>query len=192
MPKNEFSTYIVYLDLPTDVATEIDNIRRAVNSPGIKRWVAHITLKQDADYPDQPEEIERRVADFAGMMKPVRLTLEGLKLRREDDGISWNIYVGIREKELLHELTKNISRILTPLTLAETAEEKQNLLWEQSDDYYPHISVIGGQDIETGKKLLKHLSSEFDVSGQIICRSITLAKWNTDKWTRVKTFTLSQ
>jgi len=188
MPKYDKSTFIVYLDLPDNISAEIDKIRKEVDSPGLKRWVAHITLKQEADYlPESVVKMQKILKDFSQKTSPMILNLEEIALKKESDGESWNIYAKILERDFLHELTKKLSLQLVPLT-----QEKNQIPWEQTDDYYAHISIINGKDYGEGEKLQQILCQKYELFDRIICASITLAQWNQTHWQKIQTWELGK
>lgn len=192
MPLYDLSTHIVFLDLPLETAQAIDELRKEVNPAGVQRWAAHITLKQDADYMGTTTELMNRLEDFCSIIRPLPLTLDGLQIREEADGESWSIYVAIQEKSLLHAHIKTLSKLLMPLTTANSKQEQSNLVWEQTDDYYPHISIVGGKGITKGRQLLDELKIKYNPTGkQIICSSVTLTQWHMTKWEKVHTFSLT-
>lgn len=188
MTRYDASTYIVFLDLPADIAGFLDAIRAEVDAPGLKRWVAHITLKQDANYLSPLTEILQRLGDFCFFLQPFQLTLTGLQFKEESDGDSWSIFVGIKEKELLQKMTKTLSKLLTPLT--ETSPHE--LIWEQTEDYYPHVTIIHGHDISHGKSLFARLNTSHKIEHSFRATSVTLAHWDKTKWEKVQSFPLSE
>lgn len=123
-------------------------------------------------------------------MKPVHLTLGHLRLHQDANDTSWNIYIEIGEKELLQELTVKLSKVLTPFT-KEYIDSGTNVIpWEQTDDYYPHISIINGNNMAVGSELLNTLLKDYIPLGKITCSSVTLTKWKSSHWQGIQTFQL--
>jgi len=184
-------TYIVFLDLPEQVSTEIDKIRQKYTPKNFKKWKAHITLKQDEDYLANQEEIKKIVSGFSKTMKPVVFEFNGIQMS-ELKGVGCNIYISIKDNPLLIENIKRLSQSMETVIDPDSPKAFGSTRWEQSKDFYPHISLKGTADINKGEVLLKEIRSEkIILNPKVICQTITLANWKDDHWEPVATYKLT-
>jgi 2'-5' RNA ligase len=184
-------TYIVFLDLPAEVSAEIDKVRQKYTIKNFKKWKAHLTLKQDEDYLSGADEIGKAVAEFAGHMKPVKLELDGVKMH-EIKGVGCNIFIGIKDSPALVDSIRALSRKMESMIDPDSPRAFASTKWEQSEDFYPHISLKGTADCEQGKELLARIREEkIDLPVSAVCRAITLARWREDHWEAVDTYELN-
>lgn len=171
-------TYIVFLDLPKDVEQKIDLIRKKYSPSSYKKWKAHFTLKYDEELIIDELHLIKLIADFCSKLKPIELELGKIKIH-QDKG--WNIYIDVIKKPELIRVVQKLSK-----TLSSSIDK-----WELSDKYYPHISLKGGLDSDEADRFLKKFAQEKLIyPNKILCRSITLARWEKDHWYNVKTFRL--
>lgn len=178
MPNNNPKTYIVFLDLPKDVECKIDIIRRKYSPNNYKKWKAHFTLKYEEKLNINRSRLIKLVNDFCSRLKPIELELGKIKLHKNN---GWNIHVEVSKEPklitIIHDLSKKLS-----------SSPKQ---WQLTDKFYPHISLKGGIDAEEGKTFFRKIISEkLNLPTKISCSSITLARWDRNRWQKVKTFKL--
>lgn len=185
-------TYIVFLDLPEEISAEIDKIRAKYSPNNFKKWKAHLTLKQDEDYLVSQHEIEGVVRMFAGDMSEVRLEFDGFKIH-ETKGVGCNIYIGIKDNLGLVGKIKKLSQQMEPMIDPDSPRAFGSTKWEQSDDFYPHISIKGAATKEQAEELLGEIEKEKLVLPKIVvCKTITLANWQEDHWQAIDTFQLQR
>lgn len=189
MKKNpcEFTkTYIVFLDLPIQVSSKIDLVKNKYNPKNLKKWRAHLTLKYEKKLLISSEEkLLRILNEFAQHQKPIKLKIGDLKINKQKN-LGWNIYLRIKNpeiKEIMQELSRKIETCIH-------GGFKSNR-WEQSNKYYSHISIKGGKDLKDSINFYNLIKLEnFNFPNPIVCKTITLACWDNNRWKKVRTFEL--
>jgi 2'-5' RNA ligase len=189
MPLNTNKRYIVFLDLPKDIASKIDKVKSKYrHSP--KRYPAHITLKQDEDFLINADEICGIVHDQIKNQKQFNVKLGKPQIMPNDWG--WNIYLPVKSKGL-NELVKKISKSLEKFIDPKGFHAFLSTKWEQSNNFYGHISIKGGDKEDDHKNLLAKIKKEkfgFTFPKNIVCDTITVANLKNNKWEKVKSFNL--
>jgi hypothetical protein len=160
------------------------------NSPGIKRWKAHITLKSEEDYIIEEEALKNILMEMVQTVHPIPLQVHTIQIH-DDPENHWNIYLSV-EGEILPVLTRKISKRFEKFVDTASPRSLQGTYWEQSNDYYPHMSIIDGHGMKEGKKLLHCIQQEaISLPRRIVCRSITLAQWEDTHWRKIITHDLT-
>lgn len=180
-------TYIVFLDLPLEIQEKIDSIRKKYGSGGHEKWPSHITFKQDEDFLLTDEKIIDLASGLLKTVSPVKVRLDGPKISYFDDG-SWNIYIGISDDDYLKDEIKKFSKAIEQYVDTQSPKVLGSTRWEQSDDFYSHISLKGGSIKEEGEAIFNEIKMEnFNIQFPtlVVCKSVTLAKWNLDHWEKV-------
>lgn len=181
-------TYIVFLDLPVEIQTKIDSVRMRYSVGGHKKWHSHITFKQDEDFLLVEVDLIQQALDYFKNIQQIKLTLDGPKIQYMDND-NWNIYIGISDTDYLKQSIKDFSLLIEKYIDPQSPRAFGSTKWEQSDNFYPHISLKGGSGKELGEKIFNEMSREdftIDFPTTINCGSVTLAKWNLDKWQELK------
>ena len=174
---NKSTTYVVFLDLPKDVEQKIDFLRKKYSPNSYKKWKAHFTLKYDEDLIISESRLLKLIEDFCSKLKPIELELGKIKIHRDR---GWNIYIEVVKQLEIISIIRKLSKTISPLVNK----------WELSDKFYPHISIKGGKNLDEADKFLEKIAQEkISYPNKILCRSITLARWENDHWKKVKTLT---
>lgn len=182
-------TYIVFLDLPEKTCAEIDRIRQKYATNNINKCKAHLTLKQDEDYLSSQEEIKNIVSEFAGNMESVTLEFGDIKIHEQS---GYNIYLGLKDNSVLIENIKLLSQKMEGIVDSNSPRALMSTKWEQSNEFYLHISLKGATDADKARELLKAIKSEkMNLEPRVICKTITLANWCEGHWRAVATYELS-
>jgi len=177
-------TYIVFLDLPLEIQSKIDSIRKKYSIGGHKKWYSHITFKQDEDFLLSDSEIAKQTSDHFKNIHSIRLVLDGPKIQYMDDD-KWNIYIALSGIDYLKQSIKEFSQLLEKSIDPQSPKAFGSTKWEQGDSFYPHISLKGGVGKENGKKIFSKIIKEdfkIDFPISIVCKFVTLAKWDIDRW----------
>jgi len=173
------------------VRDTIDILRKKFNPVGFQRSLAHITLKAQEDYVHE-EMIVDVLYQFASKHPPVELELDGLRIHYDKDTPTWNIHVSFTKNCLLRYLTPQLSHLMEALVDLQSPNALQSTRWEQSDDYYPHISVLTGKNEISPDGILKNMQNiSLELPKRITCGAIILKQWAGTKWKTVKRFDLS-
>lgn len=182
-------TYIVFLDLPKDIVLKLDKIRSKYSS-SYKKYPAHITLKQDEDFLISSDEICQIVEDQIKNQKVFKIKLKSPEVAWNK--IGWNIHLPVESSDL-NKIVKQVSLALEKSIDPNSPRAYLSTKWEQSNDFYIHISIKGGGSKIDPTDLLARIKEEnfdLDFSKAIICDTITVANWQKDKWQNIKSFKL--
>lgn len=182
-------TYIVFLDLPQEIVLKLDKIRSKYSS-SYKKYPAHITLKQDEDFLISSDEICQIVEDQTKNQKAFKIKLKNPEVAWNK--IGWNIHLPVESSDL-NKIVKQVSLALEKYIDLNSPRALLSTKWEQSGDFYIHISIKGGGlEIDPTDLLARIQKENFDLdfSKKIICDTITVANWKTDKWQKIKSFKL--
>ena len=184
-------TFIVFLDLPNWLSTNIDSVKKNFGN-NYKKWEAHITFKQDEDFDFNTQEATEIVGSYFTGKSKYQITINKPKISFFDD--NWNIYLPITKNIRLSSDIKAFSKLIKKYINPKSPHAYKSTKWEQSADFYPHISLKGGKGKNIGvtiyKKILKS-NSNFTFPQSLQVKSITLAKWKLTKWERIKTIQLA-
>ena len=167
-------------------------------SKSVKKWPAHITLKQDEDFNIKSDKIANMLEESlkneccidAEVHKP-EINYKVLTLRLLNNS-GWNIYLPVKSKSLTILIQKT-SKKLEPFIDTDSSRAFNSTKWEQSKEFYSHISIKGGKNREEGQKLLEKIINEnFGLSFplKMRCCSVILANWDSGKWRGIKTIRL--
>jgi 2'-5' RNA ligase len=189
MPSYTKNTFIVFLELPENISRQIDKVRSRYSN---LKYKAHITLKQDEDFLIDGDKIARIVADAVVGHGPIEMTVRPCSYHRNKQG--WNIYLPV-ESDDLRCLIKKASQALESRIDPKSPRAFLSTKWEQSRDFYMHISLKGTSKAEEFTTLFNKMRKDLlglDLPDAIMCDSITIAQWNTrySKWQKVKTIHL--
>lgn len=182
-------TYIVFLDLPQRIVFLIDKVRGKY-SKSVKKWPAHITLKQDEDFKIESEKIVGILDKSLRNESCIEAGINKPKINYNDLG--WNIYLPVKSRKL-NKLIQKISKRLEPFIDANSPRAFISTKWEQSKEFYSHISIKGGKNKKGEKKILSKIINEnfgFELPLKIKCCSVTLTNWDNGKWRKIKTIKL--
>lgn len=183
-------TFIIFLDLPRRVQALVDNIRKKYSPNAHKKWHSHITLKQDEDYNLTILDLIKAIDFLLKKEKIISIKIHKPKIIYSNRG--WNIYMPVTSpklRQLIRRVSKKLERYIDPYS----PNAFNSTRWEQSKEYYPHISLKGGVDKDEAVRTYNLLSKEnfrLIFPFKTKCRTITLAKWDRDKWIKVKTYKL--
>jgi 2'-5' RNA ligase len=184
MPTYTKSTKIIFLDLPSNIAEKVDTLRKKYNPAAVKRWNAHITFKQDEDFLIENEKLVNLVSNFVNNMPAFKLELDGIDMHYHED--NYNIFVSIKKNEKLLESIKNLSKQLETFIDPNSSGALSSTKWEQSDEFFPHITIAVGKGKEQGQKLFEEIQSQkVNLKESIVCKSITIAEWNAESWKEI-------
>jgi len=179
-------TYIVFLDLPKNVVSEIDFVKKKYGSSSLKKWPAHLTLKYEEELIINPDILLQIMSEFAQAQQPIQLKIGNLKVNRQKNG--WNIYLAIENKEY-QDIVKELNQKLKPYVNKASKNAFHSTNWEQSKNYYPHISIKGGSKLKDLSKVFDLVKLEdLNFPETIECCSFTVAFWDKDRWKKVKTY----
>lgn len=183
-------TYIVFFDLPKDIASKLDKIKSNYSSSR-KKYPAHITLKQDEDYIINADEICKIVYNQINNQTFLNVKLKRPEIARNKEG--WNIHIPVESTEL-NQLVKKMSKALEDYIDPNSPRAGLSTKWEQSNKYYSHISIKGGGAKTDPKLIFKKIKNEefgFSFPEVIDCNTITVANWQNHKWHKIKSYTLN-
>jgi len=182
-------THIVFLDLPDQISQKIDLMREKYSNSGLS-YKAHLTLKQDEDFLISDEKIIKIVSDVLSNRRPVQLTINPPSYNENKTG--WNIFLPVRPKAIA-KLVSDLSKALEPHIDPDSPRSFLSTKWEQSDKFYPHISIKGTAKKSDFKKIFREIkNSAFNSQypAKVICNQVTIAKWNRNKWEKIAAITL--
>jgi len=180
-------TFIVFLDLPKEIEESIDSVRKKYSIKNTKKWRAHITFKQDEDFIIDETKLAQIVIDFFKDIPSIKLKLLGPKINYFNNG-SWNIFIALSDNTFLKQKIKEFSRIAEQYVDLNSNRALSSTKWEQSDDFFVHISLKGGLEKEEGEKIFNQVNNEnFEIEFPVVinCESITLANWEIDHWHKI-------
>jgi len=182
-------THIVFLDLPDQISQKIDLMREKYSNSGLS-YKAHLTLKQDEDFLISDKKIVEIVSDVLSNQESIRLTISQASYNENKTG--WNIFLPVRSK-IIVKLVSDLSKALEPYIDPDSPRSFLSTKWEQSDKFYPHISIKGTAKKSDFKKIFREIKkSRFNLGYpvKVTCSQVTIAKWNRDKWEKIITITL--
>jgi len=173
-------TRIIFLDLPKDIQEQVDDIRKLFNPDAVRRGIAHITFKQDEDYLVRNEKIIEVIE--AQRISPFFLKMDGIKIRH-DNG-HFVIFVSFEKHSDLYNAIAKLSKNLESFIDNKALDALYSTRWEQSKDFFPHITIVSGKDENNkGENLYNEIASTgFDPREIIRCNSLRLCEWDTDHW----------
>lgn len=180
-------TYIVFLDLPKNIQEKIDLVRSKYNDSGHKKWHSHVTFKQDEDFLLTEDKAIKLIKDFFNDVAPIKIGLDGLKIKYFNNE-GWNIFIAISDNIYFRKKVKQLSLIMEQCVDLSSKNALESTKWEQGDNFYPHVSLRGGLIKAEGKRIFEQIALEnFDMMFpiKVICRSVTLARWNIDHWQEI-------
>lgn len=188
MTRHNSTRYIVFLDLPGDIQSKIDLVKKKYSPNSLKKWPSHITFKYDEDYSLSQEQIKKMVENFFREIPPLKLTLDKLAIDflRQTDG--WNICIPVKNEAALRKMVKKFSKKMELFADLKSPGTLSSTKWEQSKNFKLHVSIKGGLGKVTGQKLYREVLKEdfhIDFPIDIECRSITLARWRNKKWEKI-------
>lgn len=182
-------TYIVFINLPSDISSSIEGIIKKVSPKSIPKLQPHITIKYDEDLLIEEPKMIDMVEEFASNLSPFAIRLGELQIN--ESNLGFNVYIQAQPRKKIVNIVHNISKLIEPFINPNSPDAFKSTKWEQSDKFYPHISIKGASDRIGAEKILniaskyyKNNKSEFNVE------SITLARWNKNRWKKVKSFKL--
>lgn len=182
-------TFIVFLDLPDEICRKIDNVRGKYSSSGVV-YKSHITLKQDEDYSINSDRLMNIVHHAISKERPFQVKIQKISSAKSDLG--WNIYLPIDSKRLKKLIVK-LSKILMVYVDPASPRALLSTKWEQSEDFYLHISIKGASDRVKFEKLYENIKNEnfnLNFPEQIICNKVVVARWENSKWKAINTIEL--
>ncbi|MFA6421975.1 MAG: hypothetical protein WCV92_01075 [Candidatus Buchananbacteria bacterium] len=178
-------TYIVFLDLPSDIQSKIDPIRKKYSPGRHKKWPTHTTFKQDEDFLLSDSQISKITQDYFKNISSIKLTIDEPQIKYYLDNDNWNIHLAISGANYFKKCIKEFSILLEKFIDGKSPNAFGSTKWEQGDDFYPHISLKGGSSKEAGAKMFSEIINEdfkIDFPIETKCQSVTLAKWHIDQW----------
>lgn len=189
MPSYSNKTRIIFLDLPNEIQERVDSIRRIHNPDAVKRGIAHITFKQDEDYLIENEKIIEIVE--SQRISPFVLKMDGIKIRYDNE--HFVIFVSFEEHPGLNNAIATLSKNLEPFIDSEAPDALSSTHWEQSNDFFPHITIVSRKDENNeGKELYKEITSMgFDPKEIIRCTSLRLCEWEKNHWKTIHRINLN-
>ena len=184
------NTYIVFLDLPNWLSINIDSVKKNFGN-NYKKWEAHITFKQDEDFNFTAKEAIKIVESYFKEKSEYQITINKPEISFFDD--NWNIYLPITKNTRLSNDIKKYSKLIEKYIDPKSPNAYESTKWEQSVNFYPHISLKGGKVKNAGRAIYEKISKsnfDFKFPRTIQIKSITLAKWKLTQWKKIKTIQL--
>lgn len=182
MPTYTSTTYIVFLDLPHELAESIDTLRGRYNPAAVKRWSPHITLKQDEDYACHGKDLSALCERSLRGVFPLEVKCKDVIAKGGPGGM---LYLGVDSIQLV-EMVKRLSISMESYIAMLTADAGKSTRWEQSDGFFPHITIApksNDQSLTEARQLLAPW-----VGKVVQIQSASLCRWDTDHWSLVKRF----
>jgi len=183
------NTYIIFLELPEEVSHKIDMIRSKYSNTSFP-YQAHITVKQDEDYLIGTNEFIQLVVSIISNLEPVQVEINSVTSRADSKG--YNIYLPVKSRTLTY-LTRRLSRQLEDYIDPKSPRAKLSTHWEQSKDFYAHISVRGyANQALFNDNLNKIKNEDFKINFplELLCKRLTIAQWHDGQWRAIKTIKL--
>lgn len=181
MPSYTHKTKIIFLDLPKKVQEEIDKIRAIFNPHGVKRGLAHVTFKQDEDFLIGNDQLMEIVEKETRSLTPFVLEMDGIRIKYDED--HFTIFVAFKSNSILNAAVADLSKILAPYVDVRSPGALKSTYWEQSVDFFAHVTIVTGKGEKEGKDLYNKIASQdFEAKGEIVCDSLSILEWNTDHW----------
>jgi 2'-5' RNA ligase len=182
-------TYIVFLDIPDQISRKIDLIRERYSNTKLP-YRAHLTLKQDEDFLIDDKKIVKIVSKTLMKQGPIRVRISKVNYKKNKQG--WNFFFPVKSK-LLARIVYDLSKTLEPFIDRNSPRAFISTKWEQSDEFYPHISIKGTSDKAEFTDLFQKIQNEkfnLELPLTFLCDHVTVAKWDRDKWKEIKTIKL--
>jgi 2'-5' RNA ligase len=182
-------THIVFLDIPDRISRKIDLIRERYSNSKLP-YKTHLTLKQDEDFLIDDKKIVNIVSGTLINQGPIRVKISKVNYKKNKQG--WNIFFPAKSKSLV-QLVSDLSKILEPFIDQNSPRAFLSTKWERSDRFYPHISIRGTSDKVKFAELFQKIQNErfnLELPLTFLCDHVTVAKWNSDKWKKIKTIKL--
>lgn len=182
-------THIVFLDIPDRISRKIDLIRERYSNTKLP-YRAHLTLKQDEDFLIDDQKIVEIVSKSMINQGPIKVRIGKVSYKKNKQG--WNIFFPVTS-ELLTRLVCDLSKALEPFIDQNSPRAFLSTNWEQSDEFYPHISIQGTSDKVKFTDLFQEIQNEkfnLELPLTFLCDHVTVAKWDRDKWKEIKTIKL--
>jgi hypothetical protein len=183
------NTYIVFLELPEDISHKIDMIRGKFSNTNFP-YKAHITLKQDEDFLIDAERFADIIAAQLRETEPIQLEINQVSGRPSDNG--WNIYLPVKSRAIPY-LVRKMSRAVEAYIDPKSPKAMQSTVWEQSKDFYAHISIKGLNNQGLFEDCLAKLKNEDFKIGfpiELVCNRLTIARWHDGQWKAIRTIKL--
>ena len=183
------NTYIVFLELPEDIAHKIDMIRGKYSNTNFP-YQAHITLKQDEDYLIDAEKFADIITEELQAQEPILLEINKISSRAGSAG--WNIYLPVKARAISY-LVRRLSRAVQNYIDPKSPKAMQSTEWEQSKDFYAHISIKGFNNQALSEECLAKLKNEdFKIAFpiELNCNKLTIARWHDGQWKAIRTIKL--
>ncbi len=182
-------THIVFLDIPDQISRKIDLIRERYSNTKLP-YRAHITLKQGEDFLIDDQKIVEIASKAMINQGPIRVKISKVSYKKNKQG--WNIFFPVTS-ELLVRFVCDLSKALEPFIDQNSPRAFLSTKWEQSDEFYPHISIKGTSDKAEFTDLFQKIQNEkfnLELPLTFLCDHVTVAKWDRDKWKEIKTIKL--
>lgn len=189
MSSKSEKTFIIFLELPSSISQNIDRIRAAFSSNRLD-YKAHITLKQAEDFVISEKLFADKTVELVKNYKPFDVSIKNLSANKSKLG--WNIYLKVESIKVVN-LVKYLSKIFEKYIDPNSPGAYDSTKWEQSDEFYAHISIKGTDKKEKIEKLylgIEQMINELKFPKIIKCQRITVAKWENNKWTKIKSVEL--
>lgn len=182
-------TYIVFINLPNDISSFIEGIIKEVSPKSTQKLKPHITIKYDEDLLAEESKIVDVVGKFVSNLSSFKVRLG--KMQINESNLGFNVYIQVQPRKKIVNIVHNISKLIEPFIDPNSPEAFKSTKWEQSDKFYPHISIKGTSDRISAKKILNKANEYHkNYKNEFTLKSITLARWNKDRWKKVESFKL--
>ena len=184
MPSYTEKTKIIYLDLPVRTQEAINAIKKIYNPEAIKRGPSHITFKQDEDFTIENSRLIELVESETKGLEPFILEMNGIKIHYDND--NFIVFASFKSNPALNLEIAKLSKVLQPYVDKKSPNALDSTLWEQSTEFFPHITIATGKGLKEGEVLYKKIiSHDFNAKEQIICNSLTILEWDKDYWKEI-------
>lgn len=99
----------------------------------------------------------------------------------------------MKNPAFVRKTVKRLSKLLEPFVNPTNPESLESIRWEQSKNYYPHISIKGGFALNKAEDYFHLIQSEkLKLPKLILCKTVTLAHWKKNHWGKVATIELGK
>ena len=177
MPSYTNKTKIVFLDLPKKTQENIDEVRKIYNPNGIKRTIAHITFKQDEDFLIENSKLIELIKSQTKTIEPFILKMDGIKLHYDND--NFIVFVSVKKNKRLCQEIAKISKFFEPFIDKKSPNALLSTHWEQSKEFFPHITIITGKGEKEGKSMYNQIiSHKIDFKEEITCSTLSISEWD--------------
>jgi len=189
MPSYTESTYIVFGNLPEDLVDPIDAIRKIHNPSAVGRWKAHITVKQDEDYIDKEGQLLEVIKQHFSNSPKIPCILGSSKIKKISEE-KYMVYIPVISKEL-NNFVSSLSKTVEPLVSSISEDALQSTHWEQSKDFFGHITISSNiKTLSFAKEIADLLDKKLENFHEIFeISSLSLCKWKNNKWNEVSNIT---